>query len=130
MTTTLGMPVHTALTFDQALVRVPEALKAEGFGILTEVDVAATLKTKLDVDFRRYRILGACNPTLAHRALTTNLGAGTMMPCSVAVYEADDGNATVVAIDPSQTAAAGSPELVAIMGEVKERLGRVIAALS
>jgi len=109
---------------------VPEALKAEGFGVLTEVDVAATLKAKLGIDFRRYKILGACNPTLAHRALSTNLSAGTMMPCSVAVYEADDGKATVVAIDPEQTPAAQSPELHAIMGEVRERLGRVIAALA
>ena len=129
MTTAIGMPVHTALTFDQALVRVPEALKAEGFGVLTEVDVTATMKAKLGVDFRRYKILGACNPTLAHRALSTNLGAGTMMPCSVAVYEADDGKATVVAIDPEQTPAARSPELHPIMAEVRERLGRVIAAL-
>ena len=130
MTTTLGMPTRTTLTFDQALVRVPEALKAEGFGVLTEVDVTSTFKAKLGVDFRRYRILGACNPTLAHQALSTHLGAGTMMPCSVAVYEDDDGTATVVAIDPAQTAAAGSPELQAIMGEVRTRLGRVIAALA
>ena len=130
MSTTIGMPVHTTLTFDAALVRVPEALKAEGFGVLTEVDVAATMKAKLGVDFRRYKILGACNPTLAHRALSTNLAAGTMMPCSVAVYEADDGKATVVAIDPEQTPAAQSPELHAIMGELRERLGRVIAALA
>ena len=129
MSTTIGMPVHTALTFDAALTRVPEALKAEGFGVLTEVDITATLKAKLGVDFRRYKILGACNPTLAHRALSTNLSAGTMMPCSVAVYEADDGKATVVAIDPEQTPAAQSPELHAIMGEVRERLSRVIAAL-
>ena len=130
MSTTIGMPVHTALTFDAALTRVPEALKAEGFGVLTEVDITATLKAKLGVDFRRYKILGACNPTLAHRALSTNLSAGTMMPCSVAVYEADDGKATVVAIDPEQTPAAQSPELHAIMGEVRERLSRVIAALA
>jgi len=130
MSTQIGMPVHTALTFDAALTRVPEALKAEGFGVLTEVDVAATLKAKLGIDFRRYKILGACNPTLAHRALSTNLSAGTMMPCSVAVYEGDDGKATVVAIDPEQTPAAQSPELHAIMGEVRERLGRVIAALA
>lgn len=130
MSTQIGMPVHTTLTFDAALTRVPEALKAEGFGVLTEVDVTATMKAKLGVDFRRYKILGACNPTLAHRALSTNLSAGTMMPCSVAVYEADDGKATVVAIDPEQTPAAQSPELHAIMGEVRERLSRVIAALA
>ena len=130
MSTTLGMPVVTTLSFDDALVRVPEALKAEGFGILTEVDVTSTFKAKLGVDFRRYRILGACNPTLAHRALSTHLGAGIMMPCSVALYEGDDGKTTVVAVDPNQTPAAGAPELHTIMGEVRDRLGRVIAALA
>ncbi len=115
--------------YEAALAKLPEALKSEGFGVLTEIDIQATLKKKLGVDTAPYVILGVCNPTLAHRALSTNLAAGTMMPCSVAVYEADDGKATVVAIDPEQTPAAQSPELHAIMGEVRERLGRVIAAL-
>ena len=127
---TFTMKKELQVGYDEALARVPEALKSEGFGILTEIDVAQTLKAKINVDFRRYKILGACNPTLAHRALSTNLSAGTMMPCSVAVYEADDGKATVVAIDPEQTPAAQSPELHAIMGEVRERLSRVIAALA
>ena len=118
------------VSIDAADARARAALAANGFGVLTEIDVAATMKAKLGVDFRRYKILGACNPTLAHRALSTNLSAGTMMPCSVAVYEADDGKATVVAIDPEQTPAAQSPELHAIMGEVRERLSRVIAALA
>ena len=126
---TFTMKKELSVGYDEALARVPEALKSEGFGVLTEIDVKQTLKNKLNVDFRRYKILGACNPTLAHRALSTNLGAGTMMPCSVAVYEADDGKATVVAIDPEQTPAARSPELHPIMAEVRERLGRVIAAL-
>lgn len=126
---TFAMRKDLTVGYDDALAKLPDALKSEGFGVLTDIDIQKTLKAKINVDFRRYKILGACNPTLAHRALSTNLGAGTMMPCSVAVYEADDGKATVVAIDPEQTPAARSPELHPIMAEVRERLGRVIAAL-
>ena len=77
-----------------------EALKAEGFGVLTQVDVQATLKEKIGADFRKYRILGACNPKLAFRALSTELEVGVMMPCNVVVYEGDDGKAVIAAIDP------------------------------
>jgi len=112
--------------YDEVLARVPEALKAEGFGVLTEIDVKETLKKKLDVDFRRYKILGACNPPLAHRALSEELELGIMLPCNVIVYERDGGGATVVAIDPMQTIAAQNPELKPIAEEVRARLARVI----
>src|SRR5512136_2996929 len=113
------MQKRTNLTFDQALAKVPEALKAEGFGVLTQIDVQSTLKEKIGVDFRRYRILGACNPKLAFRALTTELEVGVMMPCNVIVYEGDDGKAVVCAIDPAATIASTHPALNVIAGEVR-----------
>ncbi len=119
----------TSLTFDQALVRVTEALRSEGFGILTQIDVQATLKEKIGADFRRYRILGACNPKLAYRALTTELEVGVMMPCNVIVYEGDDGKAVVTAIDPVATIASTHPGLNVIAGEVKFGLQRALAAV-
>jgi uncharacterized protein (DUF302 family) len=119
----------TSLTFDQALPRVIEALKSEGFGILTQIDVQATLKEKIGADFRRYRILGACNPKLAYRALTTELEVGVMMPCNVIVYEGDDGKAVVTAIDPVATIASTHPGLNVIAGEVKFGLQRALAAV-
>jgi uncharacterized protein (DUF302 family) len=119
----------TSLTFDQALARVTEALKSEGFGILTQIDVQATLKEKVGADFRRYRILGACNPKLAYRALTTELEVGVMMPCNVIVYEEDDGKAVVTAIDPVATIASTHPGLNVIASEVKFGLQRALAAV-
>jgi uncharacterized protein (DUF302 family) len=118
------------LGFDEALVRVPEALKAEGFGVLTEIDVQATLKKKLDVDFRRYRILGACNPPFAYRALQRSLDVGMMMPCNVVVYETDDRKTVVSAVDPMQTMAAQGDEAIRpIAAEVRQKLKRVIDSL-
>lgn len=119
----------TQLTFDQALARVQEALKAEGFGILTQIDVQATLKEKIGADFRRYRILGACNPKLAFRALSSELEVGVMMPCNVIVYEGDDGKAVVTAIDPMATIASTHTGLNVIAGEVKFGLQRALAAV-
>ena len=119
----------TSLTFDQALARVPEALKAEGFGILTQIDVQATLKEKIGAAFRPYRILGACNPKLAFRALTSELEVGVMLPCNVIVYEGDDGKAVVAAIDPMATIAATHPGLNVIAGEVKFALQRALSAV-
>ncbi|HUL79128.1 MAG TPA: DUF302 domain-containing protein [Vicinamibacteria bacterium] len=118
------------LGFDAALARVPEALKSEGFGVLTEIDVQATLKKKLDVEFRRYRILGTCNPPFAHQALQHSLDVGMLMPCNVIVYEADDGRTVVSAVDPMQTMAVqGDPALRPLAERVQEKLRRVIDSL-
>jgi uncharacterized protein (DUF302 family) len=128
---TLGMTRTLDIGFDEALTRVPEALKTEGFGVLTEVDVAATLKKKLDIDFRRYRILGACNPPLAHKALSASLEVGLMLPCNVVVYEGDDGKAVVSAIDPTRTVAAQElPAVKEVAEAVRDKLGRVLDQLS
>jgi uncharacterized protein (DUF302 family) len=116
-------------TYDEVLARIPELLKGEGFGVLTRIDVKATLKEKLGVDFRRYQILGACNPTLAHRALTHEVGLGVMLPCNVAVWEDDAGKVMVSAVDPLQTIASQDPKLEPIATEVRERLSRVLAQL-
>jgi uncharacterized protein (DUF302 family) len=130
MNQTIGMKKQLTVGYDEALTRLPALLKDEGFGVLTEIDVKDTLKRKIDVDFRRYRILGACNPRLAHEALSKNLHAGVMMPCNLAVYEGDDGKATVVAVDPLQTAAAqAGPELEAFARGVRERIVRVMEKL-
>ena len=117
------------LGFDAAVERLPEALKTEGFGVLTQIDIRNTLQAKLGVDFRRYQIFGACNPPLAHRALTAELDVGVMLPCNVVIYEEDD-HAVVLAIDPMQTVAAHSEALRPIAEEVRARLGRVLARLA
>jgi uncharacterized protein (DUF302 family) len=124
-----GIRRQLDVTYDEALARVPEALKAEGFGILTEVDVRETFKQKLGVDFRRYKILGACNPALAHEALTKALDVGIMLPCNVVVYERDDGKAVVTAVDPMQTVAREHPELRGIAEVVRSKLERVLGSL-
>ncbi|MFN8093793.1 MAG: DUF302 domain-containing protein [Vicinamibacteria bacterium] len=115
--------------FEEALARVPVALAAEGFGVLTEIDVQATFKKKLGVDFRRYRILGACNPAFAHEAMGHTLDVGMLLPCNVVVYETDEG-AVVPAVDPMQTMAAhGDPALRTLAEQVRARLQRVIDSL-
>jgi uncharacterized protein (DUF302 family) len=116
--------------YDDVLVQVPERLKAEGFGVLTRIDVKATMKEKLGVDFRRYQILGACNPNYAQKALGVDLGAGVMLPCNVLVWEADDGSAVVTAVDPAQTLAAQDPRFVPLMAEVREKLIRALSGLA
>ncbi len=113
--------------FDEVLARLPELLQAEGFGVLTRIDVKDTLKQKLGVDFRRYAILGACNPGFAHQALSADLEVGAMLPCNVVVYEGDDGKAVVMAVDPMQTIAAASPGVRRVAEQVRERLERVVA---
>jgi uncharacterized protein (DUF302 family) len=116
--------------YDEALERVPEALKAEGFGVLTEIDVQRTLEQKLGVGFRRYKILGACNPPFAHQALQIDLEAGLMMPCNVIVYEDDERHAVVFAVDPTQAAiVSGNPRLAELAGAVKEKLTRALERL-
>lgn len=128
---TTGIKKTLRLSFDDALTRVPEALSAEGFGVLTEIDVQRTLEQKLGVEFRRYTILGACNPPFAHQALQIDLEAGLMMPCNVLVYEGDDGAVNVVAVDPTKTAqATGSERLVELAGTIKEKLERALAKLA
>ena len=115
--------------YDEALAKVPDALKSEGFGVLTEIDVKQTLKAKINVDFRRYKILGACSPPLAHEALSTVLEVGLMLPCNVVVYENDDGKATVLAIDPTSTVAAAQPALSKMAEVVRDKLSRVLEKL-
>jgi uncharacterized protein (DUF302 family) len=119
-----------SLSFDEAMVAVPEALKTEGFGVLTQIEVDAVFKQKLDLPFRRYRIFGACNPKLAHWALSAKLMAGVMLPCNVVVWEGDDGKAQLAAIDPRPTpAAVADPAIGELAQEVYVRLGRVVALL-
>ena len=116
---------------DAADARVRGELKKEGFGVLTEIDVKATLKQKLDVDFRPYRILGACNPSLAHRALSEETDIGLLLPCNVLVYRGDEEGTSVVAIlDPvQQLGMAGRPDMAPLADEVRSRMERVLAAL-
>ncbi len=122
-----GMTRVLAMGFEAALARIPEALKTEGFGVLTEIDVKETMRKKLDLDFRRYRILGACNPPLAHQALSANLEVGLMMPCNVIVYEDDAGKTVVKAIDPLNTMAAqGDAQMREVAAAVRDKLARVL----
>ena len=125
-----GMTKALAMDYEVALGRVIEALKAEGFGVLTEIDVRDTLKKRLGVDFRRYKILGACNPALAHQALSADLNIGVMLPCNVVVYETDDGKAVVTAVDPMQTVAREHPVLIPIAETVRRKFTRVLESLS
>ncbi len=118
------------MPFDQATEHVTEALKQEGFGVLTEIYVKATLKKKLDVDFRPYRILGACNPPFAYQALQAEDKIGTMLPCNVIVQDAGDGRTEVAAVDPiASMQAVENEQLGAIAGEVRERLRKVVDSL-
>lgn len=118
------------LPVDQAVERVTEELKKEGFGVLTEIDVRNTLKKKLDVDFKPYRILGACNPNFAYQALQTENKIGTMLPCNVIVQESGTGKSEVAAVDPiASMQAIENEELVPIARQVRERLRRVIESL-
>ena len=119
-----------ALTFDAAVEMVKAELKKEGFGVLTEIDVQKTLKEKMGVDFRPYRILGACNPPYAYKALMTGDKIGTMLPCNVIVQELGPGQVEVAAIDPlASMAAVKNEDLGAIGLEVREKLKRVVDAL-
>lgn len=117
------------LPFDQALVKVTEELKKEGFGVLTTIDVRETLKKKLDVEFPRYTILGACNPPFAYKALQAEEEIGLLLPCNVIVYE-KQGRTRVAAFDPMvMSAILGNRQMEPVVDEVKARLERVIAAM-
>jgi len=130
--TPYGLSTRLDLPYDEAVARVRDALAAEGFGVLTEIDVKSTFKEKLDVDFRPYIILGACNPPLAHQALSAEADIGLLLPCNVIVYQADDPDESVVAaIDPIvQLGVTGNDEVVQLAEEVKSRLVRVLEAIS
>jgi len=118
------------MSFDDAVTRVVEALKKEGFGVLTDIDVQKTLKKKLDVDFRKYRILGACNPPFAYEALKLENKIGTMLPCNVVVQEHPDGTIEVSAIDPiASMKAIENLKLRDVAAQVQERLKRVVENL-
>jgi len=115
------------LSFDEAISKVTEELKKEDFGILTEIDVKTTLKKKLDVDFRNYRILGACNPHFAHQALQAEDKIGTMLPCNVILQEKAEGNVEVSAVDPvASMKAIENPKLGEIAQQVQAKLRKVI----
>ena len=127
-----GFGTVVNLPYEQAIERTRAALKEQGFGVLTEIDVKATMKAKLDADFRPYVILGACNPPLAHRALSADLGIGLLLPCNVVVYDNLDGTSTVEAMDPQ--AALGlvgdNPAIAEVASEARARLRRALDAIS
>jgi uncharacterized protein (DUF302 family) len=119
-----------SVRFDEAVDRVIQTLKSQGFGVITEIDVTETLKTKIGVDFRPYRILGACNPTLAYEALKLEDKVGTMLPCNVIVQELGPGRIEVAAIDPvASMAAIDNPALLEKAAIVRGQLEKVIALL-
>ncbi len=125
-----GFSVNVSGGFDDVVERVTEELKKEGFGVLTEIDVASTLKQKLGIDKRPYKILGACNPQLAHQALEAEPDIGMLLPCNVIVREHDDGAVSVGFMDPKAVLTlVERPELETLGGEVRARLERVRDAL-
>ena len=129
---TYGFGTVVKLPYDEAVERTRAGLKEQGFGVLTEIDVKATMKAKLDADFRPYVILGACNPPLAHRALSADLGIGLLLPCNVVVYDNLDGTSTIEAMDPQ--AALGlvgdNPTIADVASEARARLTRAVDAVS
>ena len=126
--TSYGFGATVALPYEVAIERTREALAGEGFGVLTEIDVKATLKKKLDVDFRPYVILGACNPPLAYKALSAELEIGLLLPCNVVVHAGDrDGESVVSIMDPEAALSlTGRPEIAPLAADVKARLQRVL----
>src|SRR6056297_2099586 len=117
-------------TFEEAIQKTTEALKKEGFGVLTEIDVKDTIKKKLDIDFKKYPMLGACTPNLAHKALSAEDKIGTMLPCNVIVEEHEDGRVEVSAVDPvASMQAVSNSDLKPIAEEVRENLREVIDRL-
>jgi len=130
MNTEFGFGKVVAHGFEEAIERVSEELANEGFGILTVIDVQATLKAKLDKDMRPYRILGACNPVLAHQAITAVPEIGLLLPCNVLVREDDAGQVNVSFMDPGAVLGlVNNPDVVPLAGQVKSKLEKVLAAL-
>jgi uncharacterized protein (DUF302 family) len=130
MTTDIGIRTTLKISFEEAIQITVDALKIEGFGVLTQIDVKTTLKDKINVDFRRYVILGACNPTLTHGALSANPDVGLLLPCNITVQEAESG-VVVTAVDPIQMLGVlqEEPAVKAVAVEAKTRLERVISSL-
>lgn len=123
------LTAHLDCTYEEALERVPAALATQGFGVLTRIDIKDTFKKKLDVDFRPYTIMGACNPKLAHHALSTELQIGLLLPCNVIVYQEDNG-VTVTAVDPEATLGrTGIEGLGEVAAQVKSMLAAAIESL-
>lgn len=126
----LGIIVKTELDYDAALVKTIDALKVEGFGVLTEIDVRETFRKKLNVEFPPYKILGACNPPLAHRALTAAPEVGLLLPCNVTVRQLEDGTVEVALVDPlAMMSVVNNPALKSIAEEARTRLSRVADAI-
>ncbi len=130
------MNYHKSVTqegksFEEVIEAVTEALKTEGFGVLTDIDVSATFKKKLDLDFQKYRILGACNPHFAHKAISSENKIGVFLPCNVVVQQHEDGSIEVSAVDPmASMMSVDNEELGALASEVNAKLDKVIAQLS
>ena len=130
LTTPYAFGKTVELSYEETEKRVREELLEEGFGILTEIDVRHKFKEKLDKEFRNYIILGACNPAMAYEAFGRELNIGTLLPCNVVVYTADDGKTNVMVMDPvAALSMIGNPELTLLAGKVKEKMERVLAAL-
>lgn len=128
--TRYGIGKSVPLSYEQAVARTREALQREGFGVLTEIDVRATLKQKLDVDFKKYVILGACNPPLAWRGFQAEPDIGLLLPCNVIVYEEDAQRSRVAVLDPLvQLGMTGRRDIEPLASEARERLERVLGAL-
>ncbi len=129
--TRYGFGIEVSIDFESALELTKGALKEQGFGILTEIDVKKTLNEKLDVDFKRYKILGACNPPLAYKALGIEQEIGLILPCNVIVYETGEGNTKVSVIDPYEAMSfVGNPNLDHIAGEAAKKLRLALTKLS
>jgi uncharacterized protein (DUF302 family) len=130
MSTAYGFSKKFDMTYEKAIEKATAALKKEGFGVLTEIDVKATLKKKLDADFRRYVILGACNPPFAYKALQAELEIGLLLPCNVIVYETDDGGSVVSAMNPmAALGVVDNPDMNEVAKQVTAKLKRAVDSL-